>query len=226
MEKCIALTAVAALLIGCSAAAGPTIDADDGSVFTVERYDLGEVALPSTADMRMVDGDLVRYGAQICDLEGESSAAPQRCDVFVQPDPNGQMIGYAVLRQTEAGVTINTHVKTNAQAGRAANGCWLGGTVYQYGSGYERAVSSSSAPFEGQMMYSAWERSPGDFLVSPIDASTPVDVDSEGAVGVWYLTHTDNKLRIAQERWNYCYSDVAVDEVFTRAISFLKRERT
>ncbi len=225
MGKSIALTAMTALLIGCSAAAGQTIEIGGGSVFTVERYDLNEMVLPSNSDLRMVDGDLVRYAAQICELDAEFSVAPQRCDVFVQPDQNGQMIGYAVLRQTEAGVTIHTYVKTNAQAGQAANGCWLGGTIYQNGSGYVRAVSSSSTPFEGQMMYSSWERSPGDFLVSPIGANTPVNEDTEGALGVWYLTYADNKLRIAQERWNYCYSNVAIDEVFTRAISFVKRER-
>lgn len=215
---------VAVLVAGCGNPEPETVKGRDGILFDVERYQLGEAALPSNSDLKMVDGDIARYAAGLCEIEDGFAEPMERCDVFVQPDLDGLMTGYAVLRQTAKGVAISTKVATNPQKGLAADGCWIGGTIYNAGSGYSKPVMSALTAFEGQMMYSAWERSPGDFIVSEVNAATPVEGNSDGANGVWYLTLKDNKLRIAQERWNYCYKDANVDEVFIRAISLKKSE--
>lgn len=218
--------AIVAVLPGCTDPASESIKGRDGVLFEVERYDLGDQSLPSNSDLKMVDGDIARYAAGLCEIEDELAEPMERCDVFVQPDLDGLMTGYAVLRQTAKGVAISTKVATNPQKGQAADGCWIGGTIYNAGSGYSKPVMSAATAFEGQMMYSAWERSPGDFILSEVNANTPVEDNSDGANGVWYLTLKDNKLRIAQERWNYCYKDANIDEVFIRAASLKKSDGT
>jgi hypothetical protein len=74
------------------------------------------------------------------------------------------------------------------------------------------------------VMFSAWEKEPGNFVVSQVDPNSDADENPEAALGVWYLAKKGDKLRISQERWNYCYGDpsVNVDEVFLRAITLLK----
>jgi hypothetical protein len=218
--------AIVAVLPGCTDPASESIKGRDGVLLEVERYDLGDQSLPSNSDLKMVDGDIARYAAGLCEIEDKFAEPMERCDVFVQPDLDGLMTGYAVLRQTAKGVAISTKVAINPQKGQAADGCWIGGTIYNAGSGYSKPVISAATAFEGQMMYSAWERSPGDFILSEVNADTPVEDNSDGANGVWYLTLKDNKLRIAQERWNYCYKDADVDEVFIRVVTIKKSDRS
>lgn len=57
------------------------------------------------------------------------------------------------------------------------------------------------------------------------DALQEYDSDPDFKLGVWYITKQGNKLRIAQERWNYCYDDqnVVVDDVYYRALSLIRQ---
>jgi hypothetical protein len=54
---------------------------------------------------------------------------------------------------------------------------------------------------------------------------TGLDENPEAAIGVWYLTKQRDKLRIAQERWNYCYDNkgVSIDDIYFHALSLIRK---
>lgn len=221
-QKIRSVLALGLLLGSCGIADAQTIVSSDGSEYSVQTFLKDGTTLPQNSDLKMLDGDVVGYARQLCALDDEFESAPESCHIFVQPSPEGALIGYAVLRTTKDGVEISTAIETNRLKGAAAKGCWIGGKIYEIGSGYEIPIRRPTEPFEGQMMYSAWERSAGDFLISEVDSES-TDDDPDGALGVWYIRRTDTKLRIEQERWNYCFNDVVVDEVFDRLVTLIKQ---
>lgn len=181
-------------------------------------------ALPQNADLKMADGDLAKYAQQLCNLENKPKYAPVRCDVYVQPDSAGSLIGYAAVSEMKDGVTLSTTTSLNSKKQpRGATTCAIEGSVLDAKGDYAHAVKTSSTDFEGRIEYSATAKGDGDFLVSPVDPSATDD--SEGTMGVWYVTKQGDKLRLAQERWNYCYTDsgVQIDEVFKHAVSITRQ---
>ncbi|WP_152608747.1 hypothetical protein [Croceibacterium mercuriale] len=217
-----AIALATAVLSGCNILDN-TIEGRNGVVYDVEHQDLGEVVLPSNSDLRMLDGDLEKYSANLCGLNDEADDPPRRCDVFVQAEPTSQLIGYVVLLETDEGVEIGTSFETNSDLGEASKSCWINDTIHQPGHDNDQLVRSSAKPFNGQIMYTAWERSPRDWVLSDYDSSAPVRFDISEVTGTWYIERTTDKLRITQDRFNFCYRDVVIDEVFTSAISFVKR---
>lgn len=179
--------------------------------------DLDTKSLPSNADLKMVDGDLGQYAIQLCGLDFQNKLAPSRCEVFVQPDSSGLLIGYAALTQGKE-VRINTVTTVNREHG--GTGCLIDGVMENYDPEAPNAILNIDHDFSARIFYQAWERNPGDWLVSPVDDQ----MNSDAAMGVWYLKRANNKLRITQERWSYCYSDtnIYIDEVFRHAVSLVK----
>ena len=173
--------------------------------------------LPSNADLKMVDGDLSRYAIKLCDLDFANNLRPDRCEVFVQPDRSGLLVGYAVLTQGRI-VSIDTAVETDRQKGGL--GCFVGGDLENSNFDNPKAKLNIGRNFEARLAYNAWEKGPGDWMVAPLSD----DPNQEGATGVWYVKRLGNKLRISQERWNYCYSGskVYIDEVFNHALTLTR----
>ncbi len=173
--------------------------------------------MPKNADLKMLDGDLERYALKLCGLDFANTMRPDRCDVFVQPDKEGLLVGYATLLQGKD-VQIDTAIETNPQ--RSGIGCFLKGKLEN--DDYEKSDSKIdiSQNFSGRMAYFAWEKSAGDWVVSTDTESS----EGEGAMGMWYVKKEKNNLRITQERWSYCYSDtnIYIDEVFKRAVSLTR----
>jgi hypothetical protein len=177
-------------------------------------------SLPQNADLKMADGDLVEYSIQLCDLDFANKLRANRCEVFVQPDRSGLLVGFAVLKQGQ-GVSIDTAVETDRQ--RGGLGCFVGGELENSDFDNPKGKLNITGNFEARLMYRAWEKSAGDWMVAPVSN----DINAEGAIGMWYLKRLNNKLRITQERWSYCYSDhsVYIDEVFNHALSLTRVDR-
>ncbi|MBS7671603.1 hypothetical protein [Croceicoccus gelatinilyticus] len=171
---------------------------------------------PSNADLKMVDSDKIRYAADFCGITKALNGEPRSCSLYVQDDPDGTMIGYAILREDADGVSVVTQVDPNKNLPDAAKSCWVHDQIKTYDDVQNEwiAVPSIDQPFEGRIYYQAKERSPGDWLYSGGDVDWP-----EAAGGVWYIKSTGDNLRITQERWNYCYTDTNVDEVFKRIVT-------
>lgn len=175
--------------------------------------------MPKNADLKTVDGDLRQYALKLCGLDFQNKLRPDRCEVFVQPDKTGLLVGYVALQQGQD-VRIKTALETDSR--RDGLGCFLSGKLENVDYEHPDSKIDISKGFSARMSYSAWEKSPGDWVVSADEDS----VYNEGAAGVWYVKGGNNKLRITQERWSYCYSDpnIYLDEVFTRAISLIRTD--
>lgn len=225
--KAVGLIAVAIVgMSGCNASiAAETYKSPAGVAYKIERVaTLKAEDLPQNSDLKMVDGDLAKYAVEACSIDVKVQFAPGRCDIYVQPDKSGTLIGYAVITQDKDGARLNTITTLNAQKqSRGATTCGLQGIVYGDGENYSAPVKDASRDFGGQITYSAWEKDPSNWLVSQVK---PDDTsDQQGALGVWYVKKQGDKLRINQERWNYCYTDsgVYMDDVFSRAISLIRQ---
>lgn len=192
------------------------------SVSRVAGFDTSR--LPKNNDLKMADGDLARFAVGGCDLDVAAQYAPTRCDLYVQSDGAGTLIGYAFVSGDGKRVRIETATILNDERQPGGGSCYLGGTIYDNAS--SAPVSDSSRDFTGRQMYSTWENGSGSQLVSEVDPNAEV-TDEAGATGVWYVTKQGNKLRISQERWNYCYArhDVYIDDVFYRAVGLEKVAR-
>ncbi|GLH30087.1 hypothetical protein WSS15_27370 [Acetobacter pasteurianus] len=164
--------------------------------------------LPMNTDLKMLDGDITKYATQLCNVNFKNNLRPKICEVFVQPDPSGLLVGYATLSQRQD-ATLETTIETNPAKGGL--GCWIGGKLTNDDIPENSKDKFDIAKdFSTSIAYSAWEKSPGNWMVS-----SNID-DNSGAVGVWYVKKSGNKLRINQERWNYCYSSdkIYIDEIF------------
>ena len=208
-------------LTGCQASA-ETYTSPQGVKYVVERVP-GVVAstLPQNSDLKMADGDLAKYGESLCTLDVPPNTAPSRCDIFVQSDKAGTLIGYAAIIQDKDGASFRTATDTNPQMNPYGRSCGLSGKLTGSGSDDQSPIDPAH-DFQAQSMYSAWEKEPGNWLVSPVSEDS--SVDTQGAVGVWYVSRKGDKLRINQERWNYCYrsSDVNMDDVFYRVLTLVR----
>lgn len=212
------VAAVIWLLAGYAASA-ETYKSPQGVPYGVERVpNIVQAALPQNNDLKMADGDLAKYGESICGLDVPPATAPSRCDIYVQPDKGGTLVGYAAIIEDKNGVRFQTATETNLQMHPYDRSCWLSGKLTRSGEDYKRPVNANS-DFQAQSMYSAWEKEPGNWMIAP--ANDDASADSRGALGVWYVSRKGDKLRITQERWSYCYpgSSVNVDDVFFRIVT-------
>jgi hypothetical protein len=241
MKKVCAFASVLAVLGGCQGPshaptnakptpaqqeqAAETYKTPQGVEYEITRFGhFSPVQLPQNSDLKMAGGDLAKYAGTACTLDVPPDTAPVRCDLYVQPDRDGTLIGYAALTQFPNGVSFNTDTTTNPQKEPRGKACGLSGKIYD-SNGSRRAVTDASQDFDGSVMYSAWEKNPGEFLVSQVGPNDQGETGNDGALGVWYLSKKGDKLRISQERWNYCYSDkdVNVDDVFYIAVSLVRK---
>lgn len=200
-----------------TAAPSPVVQTASGRYRVEFDPKLNPKTLPQNADLKMLDGDLTQYAVQLCGLDFASKLRPDRCEVFVQPDPSGLLTGYAVLSQGQ-NVSIDTAIETDRQKGGL--GCFVKGELENSDFESPKSKLDIGRNFEARLMYNAWEKSPGDWMVGPVSE----DAGDKGAIGVWYVKRLNNKLRISQERWSYCYkgSAIYIDEVFGRGLALTR----
>ncbi len=228
MRKLQFVIPILAILAGCQVAKPEEYKSPQGTIYVIRRQpDFKTDNLPQNSDLKMVDGDLAKYASSVCILDVPASSAPIRCDLYVQADKSGTLIGYAALVQDALGVSIHTATTLNEQKEPGGTECSLDGKIYDQKANYSKPVTDASGDFDGQTMYSAWQKEPGNYVVSEVDPNDQPDLGPDTALGVWYESKKAGKLRISQERWNYCYSDssVNVDDVFYLAVSLLKVDK-
>lgn len=245
--KNFSIVAIVALSSACSAAEQPnqqnaqhkvpdastrpvkpeTIKTDSGLTYVVERVaGFKATDIPQNTDLKMADGDLAKYAVQGCALYARAEYAPSRCDVYVQADKSGTLIGYAFVYKEPKGVFFSTATTLNTQKEPGAESCTLSGAIYDEKSQYQsKMVADPSRDFEGRQMYYTFKNGAGATLVSEADPSSDASLPEDAAMGVWYIKKQGDKLRIEQERWNYCYkkADVYIDDVFFRAVSLVRQ---
>jgi len=191
-----------------------TVLHEDVSYRVDRAADLNDAALPQNSDLQMMGGDLARYAASLCARTVATGIT--RCELFVQPDQGSLVHGYAALSTRDDGVRVDTQ----------AQGCWIDGDLETYSDGANawRPLASAAADFRASIMYSAWERSPGDWVSAARSRATqiPDDEPVQGNLGVWNLERFGPRLRIQEERWSYCSKDRAVDDVFTHVLTLTR----
>ena len=206
------------------AAAPGSIKLENGLTYNIERVASFNAAhVPQNSDLRMADGDLAKYTAKACSLDVKAQYAPDRCDLYVQSDSAGTLIGYALVSHDGKGTRFQTVTTLNEQKQPGGGSCYLSGTIYDDATNDEKAVSDPSRDFSGRQMYGVSKNGAGEDFVSEVGPDgNPSDPDA--SLGVWYIKKEGDKLRINQERWNYCYKDAAatIDDVFYRAVSLVK----
>ncbi len=193
------------------------LNTESGRYKVIVNEKIDPKTLPSNADFKMLEGNIAEYASHLCGLDYANELRPERCDVYVQPDPKGLLVGYAAILQGQD-VRIETAVETDRQ--RQGLGCFLVGSLENTDYDNSDAAFDTSKDFQARMGYIAWEKSPGDWVVSFGEDNE----NAEGAGGMWYIKRANNKLRITQERWSYCYGspDAYIDEVFSNAVSLIR----
>lgn len=109
----------------------------EGIVYDIER--VGTVKtddMPMNSDFKMADKDLGKYaGDTLCAMDQGRDGTPRtRCDVYVQPDKNGTLIGYTAVTQDKDGVSFQTTATLNEKKAPAGSaGCEFDGKLYTSG---------------------------------------------------------------------------------------------
>lgn len=208
-----ALTTLASIALLAACGLETTASAENGAYETIYALNFDRAKVPSNSDLEMLDGDLSAYARELCDLDNRSIGAADKCALFVRADASGTLNGFVAIRQAHA-VTIVTALKTDILKGGL--GCFLAGTLESTDWQTPNPQIEISQNFNARLGYIAWEKSPGNWMVS-----TSLESTDQGAVGMWYVKKQGNKLRINQERWSYCYSNPAVyiDDVFDHALT-------
>lgn len=124
--------------------------------------------------------------------ECEPLWASERCDVYAQADPDGALVGYLTLIKTDEN---NVIYETDTLTNQK-QACLLGGKL---------------------------ESIEGD-INSDFSARAPFHYVGEGrdAGGMIYLKRRGDNLRVTDERWNYCYGDRHIDDVYVLVGSFVR----
>lgn len=198
-----------ALLGGCSFFGGESYQSKNGITYDVERlHTIDPKDLPTNSALKMLDNDVVRFAAQTCELDNDGGADVERCDLYVQPSREGTLVGYVTLKQFGHRAIL-----------RSVANCFLAGDLKFFETENQPLVNDIAKDFYGQVFYAAWERGPGDVLLSLPDDGTMPEGDDDFANGIWVVTRKGDNLNIAQDKWNYCDRSKAVDEVFTRIVT-------
>lgn len=115
------------------------------------------------------------------------------CDVYVQSDRTGALLGYLFISGS-ADEGFGFNTDTVTDRNRE---CSLGGSLENI-EGDPRGAFKARVPF------------------------TTI-TDGEEAMGMIYLERVQDRLRVSDERWNYCYDDRHIDDVYT-FVGSLERE--
>ena len=133
--------------------------------------------LPQTNKMKLA-GDASSYIKRECGAD----VRYKLCEVFVQSDQKGSLVGYLNLVQMPDGsVVFGTDTVTSE-----GRDCLIGGH-------FDGEKFDASAPFKQRSSFT---------------------YGRDGAMGMFYFERNGPRLRVNDERWNYCYKNRHIDDVW------------
>ena len=109
----------------------------------------------------------------------------ESCQVFAQTDPNGSLSGYLILYGNGESFSASSDTRTTP-IGPTSTECMISGAI-------DVTKGDPSSDFSGRI-----------FFTNKLDAT-----------GIFYLERIGNQLKVEDERWNYCYDDRHIDDVYT-----------
>ncbi|PKQ00007.1 MAG: hypothetical protein CVT74_05735 [Alphaproteobacteria bacterium HGW-Alphaproteobacteria-13] len=239
MVRTIAGIAIVALLGGCersadaanpaqtaNAAASHAIVQPEDRPFSVDMAPNVDLqSLPQNTDLKMLDGDVVQYAAQLCHYDLKPQFQPKRCDVFVQADKTGVLLGYVTITQDDKGAWLDSDITLNDPQSRGKSGCGISGRLFDFMETASNVAPNIAGDFHARISWQAWEKEPGNWMFAADDDPADQQDIPDAARGVWYIERKGNNLRLEQERWNYCSSEVVVEDVFRRVVTLSKKEK-
>jgi hypothetical protein len=157
--------------------------------------------LPKTNDMKMASFEPATYIERACGDGWKES----RCDVYVQPDADGSLTGYLIIQQYDGRLSFKTDTMTTSKSVYARS-CSLGGSLkgehFDPGGKNYRVIENLDPT-------GSWK------------ARSPFETKS--AKGMMYVEKVGDKLRVNDERWNYCYPDRHIDDVYVLVGSLVRK---
>ena len=166
---------------------------------TVKR-NIPQDQLAKTNDMKMASFDPATYIEQACGDGWKES----RCDVYVQPDADGSLTGYLIVTQLNSRLSFKTDTMTTSKSAHARS-CSLGGSL----TGGDVDPGGKYRVIEDLDPTGSWE------------ARSPFETKS--GMGVMYVKKVGDKIRVNDERWNYCYPDRHIDDVYVLVGSLVRK---
>lgn len=191
-----------------------TVETTGGRYAVSIKANFDPATLPSNADMKMVNFDVVKYAVEKCGLTYKAVNPVKQCDVFVQPDRSGLLVGYAFLMESDDTRIATETVKSKGDR----KGCFIEGKLSVYP---EDANLKLSGDVEAQLPFNVTTREDGEKLVST-GADDIANDDPNASAGMWYIKKQNGNLRITQERWNYCYDNEYIDEVMKPLVTLTR----
>lgn len=115
------------------------------------------------------------------------------CQVFAQPDPQGTLTGYLIISGDGKSYSVDSDTVTTP-LGVSSKKCSIGGEL-------EVTEGKPTSNFSGWSAFSS----------------------RDGAEGRFWFKRIGNNVKVADERWNYCYDDRHIEDVYV-LIGSLTRE--
>lgn len=151
--------------------------------------------MPKTNDTKMASFDPATYLERACVDAWQNS----HCDLYVQPDADGSLVGYLIIVQSNGGLWFKTDNIF----------CGIGGPLT--GMDFDPVTKEFH---DGLDPTGNWH------------ARSPFEIKSakgEFNNGILYLEKIGDKLRVTDERWNYCYPDRHLDDVYSLVGSLTRK---
>jgi hypothetical protein len=187
-----------------SAAANPPaktgVDSVGQSWAITIAWNLPQDRLPKTNDMKMASFDSATYIERAC-VDGWQEG---RCDLYVQPDIDGSLMGYLIIEQYKGRLSFKTDTMTTSTPAHVRS-CTIGGSL----TGGAIDDAGNYKVIEELDPTGNWE------------ARSPFETKS--SMGMMYVKKVGDKLRVNDERWNYCYPDRHIDDVYFYVGSMVRK---
>lgn len=115
-----------------------------------------------------------------------------RCDVYAQPEARGTLLGYVTISVSPTGASFETDTITTP-LGTTSKECVFSGVI-------EGDNLDVGKDFRARSQFET----------------------TDGAIGMIYLERVGNNLHMSDERWNYCYDERHVGDVYYLVGSFAR----
>lgn len=185
--------------------------------------------LPLNSELAMLDDNVEAFALQMCGFDGKYGAQrPLDCELFSQANPNSSLTGYLILRrmsENDKPEIISAVETIRANGGMA---CWFEGRLTS--TKFDTSVEAFNpySDFKARLMWESTIAGTGEYRVA-FDEDRLDDLetnDPTSARGAWEIERKGQNLKVARERWSYCYKDTEypVEAVFRSVLKIEPNE--